>query len=147
MAHAGIPGRPDGPITALLQARAAVPSVGRVPGFGAIVSKRVAPPEHGVASVSPANLYQAQKLEFEATQPVSLSARTASPPNGAPSDPTPPAEDSVSGGQRTVTSATTKPLVSLGQPVPSILVPHAMMEALDKYEALKKEPQATTSIF
>lgn len=143
MANAGIPGQPDGPISALLQARAAVPSAGRVPGLGSIVSKRVEPPVH--AAVSPTNLFQAQNLAIDSTHPPAPPAQLASRPTAAASDPTPAVDDAVSSQPGPV--ASTAPLVPLGQPVSSLLVPRAMMDALDKYEALKQEPKATATIY
>jgi hypothetical protein len=141
MANAGIPGQPDGPISALLQARAAVPSAGRIPGLGSIASKRVEPPVHA-AAVSPTNLFQAQNLALEPTYPPAPPAQLASQPTAAASNPAPAVDDAVSSQPSSTTS--TAPMVPFGQPVASFLVPRAMMDALDKYEALKQEPQATT---
>ena len=85
MANAGIPGQPDGPISALLQARAAVPSSGRIPGLGSIVSNRVEPPVHA-AAVSPTNLVQAQNLALEATACATLPVGFAANRHGFQSD-------------------------------------------------------------
>jgi hypothetical protein len=142
MANAGIPGQPDGPISALLQARAAVPSSGRIPGLGSIVSNRVEPPVHA-AAVSPTNLVQAQNLALEATQPPALPSQLASRPTATVSNPTAAVGDVASSQPASITS--TAPLVLLGQSVSSSLVPRAMMDALDKYEALKQQPETTAT--
>ena len=147
MANAGVSGRSEGPISALLQARAAVPSPGRVTELGTIFSRRVEPPANGAVAVLPSNLYQAQNNHPNAQQVSAPPARTASLPAVAAPSPTPSSEESITSPLDSTASPTSTPLVPLGQPLSSFLVPRAMMAALDKYEALKRAPQSATSSF
>ena len=123
MANSSNGSRPDGPIAALLQARAAVPSSGRVPGFGAIVSSRVEAGASSGAAVSQGNLLYAQILGSEATH----------------TDNTP--------ANRSIGYTGILPDAALGQPVAQNFVPRAMQDALDKYAALKQVSQTPTSPF
>lgn len=123
MANSSNGNRPDGPIAALLQARAAVPSSGRVPGFGAIVSSRVEVGASSGAAVSQGNFLYAQNLGAETAQ----------------TDNTP--------ANRSIVYTGIGPDAPLGQPIAQNFVPRAMQDALDKYAALKQVSQTPTSPF
>ena len=138
MANSSNGSRPDGPIAALLQARAAVPSSGRVPGFGAIVSSRVEAGAGSGAAVSPTNLLFAQSLGSDAAPSVASSQLTAAQSISAKSNT--PAKTANAQSDKELTN---RPIdytgkVRSGQPVADYFVPQAMQAALDKYAALKQ---------
>ncbi len=150
MANSSNGSRPDGPIAALLQARAAVPSSGRVPGFGAIVSSRVEAGAGSGAAVSPASLLLAQNLGSDAAPSETSPQLTAAQSISAKS--ITPAQTANAQSENELTKKPTGytgmvPVAPPGQPVADYFVPQAMQAALDKYAALKQASPTPTSPF
>lgn len=145
MANASNGSRPDDPIAALLQARAAVPSSGRVPGFGAIVSSRVEAGAGSGATVSPANLLFAQNIGSNAVPSVASSPLAATQA-ATPKSLTPVHSDNIQTTKPTGYTGVV-PGAPLGQPVADYFVPQAMQDALDKYAALKQASPTPSSPF